>query len=77
MIPVPMVSLSDWPAECQVCNKINWLDWCVPFFEEPRPDLAIGQRVPGGGPDDIIGGMTCCKACHDRIHGTDRQEGNE
>lgn len=58
-----VIDMSDWAKECQLCGKYDYLDFCIPFYEEPRPDLEIGDQVPGGGPDDIVGGMSCCGRC--------------
>ena len=65
----PVINLDDWDKECQICGEWRRLYCCVPFYEDPRPDLEIGQRVPGGKPDDIVGGMSCCKQCQDEIYG--------
>ena len=62
------INLSDWHRECVLCGEWDYIDHCVPYYEEPRPDLEIGARVPGGGEDDVVGGMSCCKTCHDRIY---------
>jgi len=59
------INLSRWSEECQICYKWMFLTHCVPFYEEPRPDLEIGQRLSNG---DEVGGMSCCKECHDKIH---------
>ncbi len=63
-----LIDLNDWGFECLLCGEDQppgAKRWCVPFYEEPRPDLKIGQVVPGGGSADVVGGMTCCKACFD------------
>lgn len=45
--------------ECPLCGEFRHINHCVTFYEEPRPDLEIGGE---------IGGMSCCKECHDGVH---------
>ena len=63
--PIFVINLNRYPEECQICGEIEWLTHCVPFYEGPRPDREIGDRLPHGGE---VGGMTCCEACHDRVY---------
>lgn len=77
MIEAITIDLSDWDRECVLRGAWGRHRHCVPFYEEPRPDLEIGDRVPGGGPDDIVGGMSCCKQCHDRIYDLIKGESDE
>lgn len=58
-----VINLNRWAQECQMCGESDYLDFCVPFYEYPRHDADIGERIPGGGPDDIVGGMSCCGRC--------------
>ncbi len=75
-----VINLNDWDRECLLCGTWGRHRHCVPYYEEPRPDLEIGQIIPGGQPDDVVCGMSCCKECHDTIyelhHESQRVAGN-
>lgn len=60
-----VIHLNRYPEECQLCGETAWLTHCVPYYEEPCPEHEIGDEHPRGG---TVGGMTCCKACHDGIY---------
>lgn len=57
-----VIDMSRWPEECQLCYQWSYMGHCVPFYEEPVHQ-EIGSKMPNG---DEVGGMTCCKACHDK-----------
>lgn len=59
---ITVIDMNRYPEECQICGETRWLDHCVAFYEEPVHD-EIGTVLPNG---DEVGGMTCCKPCHDR-----------
>lgn len=55
--------------ECALCGEVKRCLYCVAFYCEPTYD-EIGsvstQYVSGDGHPAIVGGMVCCKDCHDR-----------
>lgn len=60
-----------WPRdihECALCGEVKRCDHCVAFYCEPTHD-EIGsvstQYTSTDGKPAIVGGMTCCKECHD------------
>ncbi len=61
-----------WPRnihECPLCDEVKLIDHCVAFYCEPTYDeigsISTVYRSTDGKPA-IVGGMTCCKDCHDR-----------
>ena len=63
-VDIHVINLNCYPDECVLCGKTKFLDHCVPFYEEPVHQ-EIGSLMPNG---DKVGGMTCCKECHDKHH---------
>lgn len=55
--------------ECALCGEVKQCRHCVPFYCEPTHD-PIGsvstQYVNADGSPAIVGGMVCCKECHDQ-----------
>lgn len=62
------INMSEWPEECPLCGEWSMLRYSVAYYEEPRPDLEIGDRM-SDDPDDRVGGMICCRQCHDTLYG--------
>lgn len=56
-------------GECQLCGEMKILRHCVAFYCEPTYDeigsVSTQYRSTDGQPA-IVGGMRCCKECHDR-----------
>ena len=73
-LAIVTINLSDWAQQCQICGEWDYLTHCVPFYEEPRPDVDIGDTLPCGG---VVGGMSCCKTCHDTIYATHQGESDD
>ena len=63
-----VINLSSY-GTCQLCGQPAFLDFAVPFYERPRPDMQIGQRMLDG---EVVGGMACCQDCHTYIMGIER-----
>lgn len=60
-----------WPRnvhECALCGEVKLINHCVAFYCEPTHD-EIGsvstQYMGNDGKPAIVGGMACCKDCHD------------
>lgn len=51
--------------DCLLCGEYRLIDHAVAFYEEPV-HLEIGGKMPNG---DEVGGMSCCKECHDKHYG--------
>lgn len=69
-LSIPVIEL--WPRdvhECALCGEEKVCRHCVPFYCEPTYDeigsVSTQYRSTDGKPA-IVGGMTCCKECHDR-----------
>ena len=60
-----VIQLDRYPEECPLCGALGHHRYCVPYYEEPVHE-EIGAVLPNG---DAVGGMTCCKRCHDTHHG--------
>lgn len=65
-----------WPntdGECVLCEQWKRLDHAVAYYCEPTHD-EIGsvstQYTSSDGSPAIVGGMQCCKECHDEHYGT-------
>lgn len=65
-----------WPndeGECALCEQWKRIDHCIPFYCEPTHD-EIGsistQYTSSNGSPAIVGGMPCCKECHDEHYRT-------
>ena len=60
---------SNRSGECQLCGEDSILDHAVPFYCEPTYDeigsISTQYRSTDGQPA-IVGGMRCCRPCHDR-----------
>lgn len=72
---VLLTSIELWPRdvdECQLCGETKVIDHAVAFYCEPTHD-PIGsvstQYTSSDGSPAIVGGMSCCKDCHDRHYG--------
>jgi hypothetical protein len=60
-----------WPRdvhECMLCGEVKQCRHCVAFYCEPTYDeigsVSTQYRSTDGKPA-IVGGMVCCKECHD------------
>lgn len=69
---VVLTSIHLWPnnqGECQLCGEWRVLDHAVAFYCEPTYDeigsVSTQYRSTDGQPA-IVGGMQCCKECHDK-----------
>ena len=55
--------------ECALCGKVRRCRHCVAFYCEPTYD-EIGSvstvYTSTDGKPAIVGGMVCCKECHDK-----------
>ena len=55
--------------ECPLCEEIKVCRHCVAFYCEPTYDeigsISTVYRSTDGKPA-IVGGMVCCKYCHDK-----------
>lgn len=55
--------------ECALCGEVKQCRYCVPFYCEPTHD-PIGsvstEYTSSAGSAAIVGGMICCKECHDK-----------
>lgn len=56
----------DWD-DCNLCGEYRLLNHSVAFYEQPV-HLEIGSLMPNG---DEVGGMLCCKECHDNHYGVE------
>jgi len=67
---VPVIEL--WPRdihECALCGEEKRCNYAVAFYCEPTYDeigsVSTVYRSTDGKPA-IVGGMVCCKECHDQ-----------
>lgn len=66
-----------WPRDvdvCPLCEQVAVINRAVAFYCEPTHD-PIGsvstEYTSSDGSPAIVGGMSCCKDCHDRHYGVD------
>ena len=57
-------------AICCICGIEHDLAQCVGFYCEPTQDEIGSESTMYPGPDNIVGGMPACKACHDEFSST-------
>lgn len=69
-----------WPndtGECLLCGEMKRLNYAVAYYCGPTHD-DIGsvstEYVSGDGSPAIVGGMQCCKECHDQHYNISQQE---
>jgi len=69
MADIHVINMGWGDAECVLCGQSAPLDYSIPYFEGPVHQ-EIGSALPSG---DVVGGMTCCKTCHDLHYATPAQ----
>jgi hypothetical protein len=63
---ITTINISEWNQQCTLCGEWALLRWCVPFYEEPvHAEIGATLFINADGHPAIVGGMTCCKVCHD------------
>lgn len=58
--------------DCAICGELKQCRHCVAFYCEPTYDEigSISTQYHGtDGQPAIVGGMVCCKECHDKHEG--------
>jgi len=77
---VVLTEIHLWPrdySECNLCGEVKRIDHAVAYYCEPTHDeigsISTQYRSTPEHPA-IVGGMSCCKECHDQHYSVSSKE---